>query len=72
MMTNNVALVTATDRGLGFETSRQLAQQGVSFLIGCRSTGKGRVAARELISARKSLLVSKFFPLFIWVENPVP
>ncbi len=45
---NLIALVTGANKGLGFETSRQLAQQGVLVLMGCRSAAKGNAAAKEL------------------------
>ena len=47
-MTNRVALVTGANKGLGFETSRQLAQQGILVLMGCKNAGRGREAEREL------------------------
>jgi NAD(P)-dependent dehydrogenase (short-subunit alcohol dehydrogenase family) len=45
---NRIALVTGANKGLGFETSRQLAQHGIVVLMGCRSAAKGRNAVREL------------------------
>jgi NAD(P)-dependent dehydrogenase (short-subunit alcohol dehydrogenase family) len=48
MSNNRIALVTGANKGLGIETSRQLAQQGILVLMGCRSVAKGRTAAKEL------------------------
>jgi NAD(P)-dependent dehydrogenase (short-subunit alcohol dehydrogenase family) len=48
MSVNRIALVTGANKGLGFETSRQLAKQGVLVLMGCRSAVKGNAAAKEL------------------------
>jgi len=48
MSNNRIALVTGANKGLGIETSRQLAQQGILVLMGCRSVAKGRKAAKEL------------------------
>jgi NAD(P)-dependent dehydrogenase (short-subunit alcohol dehydrogenase family) len=48
MSNERIALVTGANKGLGIETSRQLAQQGVLVLMGCRSAAKGRAAAKEL------------------------
>ena len=36
-----IALVTGANRGIGLETARQLAQQGMTVLIGARSEEKG-------------------------------
>lgn len=43
-----VALVTGANRGLGFETCRQLAQKGILTFIGSRDQEKGRQAADRL------------------------
>jgi len=48
MSNERIALVTGANKGLGIETSRQLARQGVLVLMGCRSVAKGRAAAKEL------------------------
>jgi len=46
-----VALVSGANKGLGFETSRQLAQLGITVLMGARSVGRGKAAAKELQKA---------------------
>jgi NAD(P)-dependent dehydrogenase (short-subunit alcohol dehydrogenase family) len=43
------ALVTGGNRGLGFETCRQLAQLGVSVILSTRDITKGEIAAKQLI-----------------------
>jgi len=43
-----IALVTGANKGIGFETARQLGQQGVSVLIGARDEARGRRAAEIL------------------------
>lgn len=45
-----VALITGANRGIGLETARQLAQQGVTVLIGARSEEKGAEAVATLKS----------------------
>lgn len=45
-----IALVTGGNKGIGLETARQLAQQGISVIIGARSTEKGEAAANQLKS----------------------
>ena len=43
-----IALVTGANRGIGLETARQLAQQGIKVLIGARGEEKGREAETQL------------------------
>ena len=42
------ALVTGANKGIGFETARQLAQRGFTVWLGCRDEERGVTAAREL------------------------
>lgn len=49
-MTNeSIALVTGANKGLGLETSRRLAQQGMTVLLGARDLEKGARAVDELL-----------------------
>jgi NAD(P)-dependent dehydrogenase (short-subunit alcohol dehydrogenase family) len=43
-----IALVTGGNRGLGFETCRQLAQLGISIILSARDISKGEKAAKQL------------------------
>jgi NAD(P)-dependent dehydrogenase (short-subunit alcohol dehydrogenase family) len=43
-----VALVTGANKGIGFETARQLGQQGITVILGARDEAKGKAAAAEL------------------------
>jgi NAD(P)-dependent dehydrogenase (short-subunit alcohol dehydrogenase family) len=47
---NKIALVTGGNRGIGLETVKQLAQQGVPVLLGARNEAKGLEAAKKLKS----------------------
>jgi NAD(P)-dependent dehydrogenase (short-subunit alcohol dehydrogenase family) len=49
MSGTRIALVTGANKGLGFETSRQLSQQGIKVLMGSRSITRGRKAVRSLL-----------------------
>jgi len=42
------ALITGGNRGIGFETARQLGQQGIKVLVGARTEENGREAETKL------------------------
>lgn len=43
-----IAVVTGANRGLGFETCRQLAKQGIQVVLTSRNEAKGKAAADKL------------------------
>ncbi len=45
---DRIALVTGANKGLGLETSKQLAEQGITVLMAARNKEKGSAAAQEL------------------------
>ncbi len=60
MATNRIALITGGNKGIGFETAKQLARQGVTVLIGARDEARGEAAAEAL---RKEHLDARFLKL---------
>ncbi|AOW12696.1 short-chain dehydrogenase [Hydrogenophaga crassostreae] len=46
--TRRIALITGGNKGLGFETARQIGQQGHMVLLGARDPSRGEAAAASL------------------------
>ena len=43
-----IAFISGANKGIGFETARQLGQQGITVLLGARDLARGLVAAETL------------------------
>jgi NAD(P)-dependent dehydrogenase (short-subunit alcohol dehydrogenase family) len=50
MNTTPIALITGANKGLGFETARQLGQKGYQLLVGARDIDRGNTAVAHLKS----------------------
>jgi NAD(P)-dependent dehydrogenase (short-subunit alcohol dehydrogenase family) len=48
-MPAKIALITGANKGIGFETARQLGDRGMTVLVGARDGERGREAAQVLI-----------------------
>jgi NAD(P)-dependent dehydrogenase (short-subunit alcohol dehydrogenase family) len=48
MSDKKIALITGANKGLGLETARQLAAQGITVLLGSRDAGRGEAAVKKL------------------------
>ncbi len=67
-MTTKIALVTGANKGIGFETARQLGTQDMTVLIGARDDARGREAERVL---RDGGVDAHFVPLDVTDEKSV-
>ncbi len=48
MNSNQVALITGANKGIGLEIARQLGRQGITVVLGSRDTARGQTAAETL------------------------
>jgi NAD(P)-dependent dehydrogenase (short-subunit alcohol dehydrogenase family) len=53
---STIALVTGANRGIGLEVVRQLAQTGMTVILGSRDSQKGETAAEPLIETGLSIV----------------
>ena len=61
-----IALVTGANRGLGFETCRQLARLGLTVILSARDFNKGEVAAKQLVERGLDVI---FYELDVLNQN---
>jgi NAD(P)-dependent dehydrogenase (short-subunit alcohol dehydrogenase family) len=47
-MTKRIALITGANKGIGFETARQLAREGVHVILASRDGAQGTAAAQRI------------------------
>jgi NAD(P)-dependent dehydrogenase (short-subunit alcohol dehydrogenase family) len=63
-----VAVISGANRGIGFETARQLARQGIRVVLTSRNPGKGEAATERLSNEGLDVL---FHPLDVTLEASV-
>ena len=63
-----IALVTGGNRGLGFETCRQLAKLGLGVILTARNITKGQIAAKELVKMGLDVV---FYELDVSNQNQI-
>lgn len=51
MTDTRIALVTGANKGIGLEIARQLAEAGITVILGARDIGRGQAASEELAAA---------------------
>lgn len=68
MTSNKVALVTGANKGLGLATSRHLAKQGITVLMGSRNATKGKAAAKLL---QQEGLAVEFIQLDVTISEQI-
>jgi NAD(P)-dependent dehydrogenase (short-subunit alcohol dehydrogenase family) len=62
------ALITGANKGIGFETARQLAARGMTVFLGARDPGRGGDAERAL---RADGLDARFVQLYVTDEKSI-
>jgi NAD(P)-dependent dehydrogenase (short-subunit alcohol dehydrogenase family) len=63
-----IALVTGGNRGLGFETCRQLSKLGLGVILTARNITKGQIAAKELVKMGLDVV---FYELDVSNQNQI-
>jgi len=67
-MTKKVALITGANKGIGFETARQIGALDITVLVGARDEARGREAERVL---REEGADAFFVPLDVTDETSI-
>jgi NAD(P)-dependent dehydrogenase (short-subunit alcohol dehydrogenase family) len=70
MRTRRIALVTGANKGIGFETARQLLREGFRVFLGARNQEAGKAAAEKLNQESSKEGIGNVNFLRIDISNP--
>jgi NAD(P)-dependent dehydrogenase (short-subunit alcohol dehydrogenase family) len=70
-MATTIALVTGANKGIGFETARQLGARGAAVLAGARDEARGTAAERALREELGANAEVRFVPLDVTDDKSV-
>jgi NAD(P)-dependent dehydrogenase (short-subunit alcohol dehydrogenase family) len=70
-MATTIALITGANKGIGFETARQLGAGGITVLAGARDEARGVAAERALRDGLREGVEARFVPLDVTEDESV-
>lgn len=56
---SSIAIVTGANRGIGLEVTRQLAEKGITVILGARDFEKGKAATETFVNKGLQVIPKK-------------